>query len=240
MKSRWLYRGQIPLETQMTLSNVEKGDLISFFPDVDVGHLVLEVSRTHAKVLNLETYATHKHPISFAAPWIKLISRCREYQSTLFSPLKTEFQEPPLSGRFGAIREHDIHTGVDLFAPEGTIVHAIEPGMVVAVVPFTGIAAESPWWLDTQAVMVEGASGVILYGEVTPFREVGDFVFGGTTIGTVKRVLKKDKGKPVSMLHLECYVPGTTEPVWWKLNEPQPKELLDPTFLVEKHYAVQE
>jgi hypothetical protein len=111
----------------------------------------------------------------------------------------------------------------------------MESGTIVAIVPFTGIMAESPWWHDTKAIMVEGDSGVILYGEINPAENLteGDFVFEGDFLGTVLRVLKKDKGKPVAMLHLECYSPGTKEPVWWNLKDSKPENLLDPTPLIE-------
>jgi len=137
----------------------------------------------------------------------------------------------PEEARFGAVRKHDVHTGIDLYAEAGTKVCAMEAGTVVAVVDFTGIAAESPWWLDTKAVMVEGASGVILYGEIETILNVGDYVFEGDTIGHILRVLKKDKGKPLAMLHLELYTHGTTVPVWWKHEDKQPENLLDPTDL---------
>lgn len=153
------------------------------------------------------------------------------------SPLKIPLREPPLHGRFGVQRKHDIHTGIDLYAEEGTKIYAIESGQVISVVPFTGIPAESPWWLDTDAVMVEGPYGVILYGELSTDLKAGDFVFEGDIIGSVKRVLKKDKGKPVAMLHIECYTSGTKEPVWWNIGEIQPSNLLDPTPLVEKFYV---
>jgi murein DD-endopeptidase MepM/ murein hydrolase activator NlpD len=150
------------------------------------------------------------------------------------SPIK-EMKMPGAEGMFGAVRKHDIHTGVDLYADVGTKVTAMESGTVVAIVPFTGIMAESPWWHDTKAIMVEGDSGVILYGEINPADNlhIGDFVFEGDFLGTVLRVLKKDKGKPVAMLHLECYSPGTKEPVWWNLNESKPENLLDPTPLIQ-------
>lgn len=149
-------------------------------------------------------------------------------------PLK-EISMPPEEGQFGAIRKHDVHTGIDLYAEVGTKVFAMEAGTVVANVPFTGIPAESPWWLDTNAVMVEGESGVILYGELASNLKEGDYVFEGDLIGTVLRVLKKDKGKPLAMLHLELYTAGTKEPVWWYLNEPKPENLLDPTPLVKPY-----
>jgi len=152
-------------------------------------------------------------------------------------PLKTPIYKPPAEGRFGSVRKYDTHTGVDLYAEVGTKVCAIESGTVVASMPFTGIAAESHWWLDTNCVMIEGASGVILYGEIETQLKAGDYVFEGDLIGVVLRVIKKDKGKPLAMLHLELYTPGTKEPVWWKLGESKPESLVDPTPLVESFYV---
>ena len=135
---------------------------------------------------------------------------------------------PPASGRFGAVRRHDVHTGVDLHAAEGSEVVAIEPGRVVAVVPFTGPAAGSPWWLPTRAVLVEDTDGVWVYGEVDPEVSVGDTVVEGQRLGTVARVLRRDKGAPTAMLHLERCAPGLRDPVWWRHGEPCPAVLQDP------------
>jgi hypothetical protein len=97
---------------------------------------------------------------------------------------------------------------------------------------FTG-GTESPWWNDTMAVMIEGESGVVLYGEIapSPHMVVGTLVLAGDLVGTVLRVLKKNKGLPTTMLHMELYCPGTKAPVWW-IGGPQPKELQDPTELM--------
>lgn len=139
-----------------------------------------------------------------------------------------------IEGSFGFKRKHDIHTGVDLYCDHGTEIFAIEDGKVVSIVEFTGTKAESPWWNNTMAIMIEGASGVILYGEVYPHVCVGEKIKSGDMIGRVVRVLKEDKGKPTAMLHLELYKRGTTEPVWWHLGEEKPSNLLDCTFLAEK------
>lgn len=136
-------------------------------------------------------------------------------------------------GAFGTQRKFDFHTGVDLYADAGTPVTAVEPGIVVAVIAFTGPEAESPWWLPTSAVLIEGASGVVLYGEIKTALKVGNAVPTGGFIGHVERVLRNDKGKPTCMLHLELYKSGTTDAVWWKSGD-QPEALLDPTpFLKE-------
>lgn len=141
---------------------------------------------------------------------------------------------PDGPGAFGAVRRHDVHTGVDLYCPEGTEVIAVEAGVVVAVLPFTGPRADSPWWEDTDAVLVEGASGVVLYGELGPAVAVGDRCRAGDLLGHVVRVLRRDKGRPVAMLHLELYAPGAREPVWWLLGDDRPGPLRDPTPLLRE------
>jgi murein DD-endopeptidase MepM/ murein hydrolase activator NlpD len=134
-------------------------------------------------------------------------------------------------GKFAAVRKHDIHTGIDLYCTQGQPVRAVERGTVVAILDFTGAKAGSFWWRDTRAVMVESEKHVVLYGEITEAASliVGQSIERGATIGEVIRVLRQDRGLPTTMLHLERYRAGTREPVWWKLNESQPPELLDPT-----------
>ncbi len=144
----------------------------------------------------------------------------------------------PHMGAFRAVRKHDIHTGVDLYCDPETPVFAVEDGTVVAVENFTGPNADDPcpWWNDTEALLVEGKSGVVLYGEIevgmhTPLGHIckGSRIKEGQQIGVAKPVLKKDKGRPMCMLHFELYERGTKESVWWKLGDPQPENLLNPT-----------
>lgn len=136
-------------------------------------------------------------------------------------------------GAFGFVRANHVHEGVDLYCPEGTPVHAVENGVVVAIIPFTGPSAEppSPWWHDTLAVLVEGASGVVVYGEIgigTGLR-VGMTLAAGEAFGRVVRVLREDKGRPMEMLHLELHVPGTRDAYEWTMHAGRPASLLDPT-----------
>lgn len=136
-------------------------------------------------------------------------------------------------GSFGAIRKYDIHTGIDLYCKEGDFVYAIEDGIIIDSFYFTGISAGSPWWNDTKAITVEGKSGVILYGEINPYAYVGCKVKKGDVIGTVVTVLKKDKGRPMNMLHLELYKKGYRgQGETWLLNQNKPNMLLDPTNLI--------
>jgi len=116
------------------------------------------------------------------------------------------------------------------------LVVAVEDGVVVAIdLCFTG-GAESPWWNQTAAVLVEGASGVVLYGEVEAAVKVGDHLLAGDPVGVVRQVLRERPGKsypnPASMLHLELYATGTRAAVWWRPGEAQPAALRDPTDLL--------
>jgi murein DD-endopeptidase MepM/ murein hydrolase activator NlpD len=140
-------------------------------------------------------------------------------------------------GAFGKRRRFDMHTGVDLYCPEHQKVTAVEGGRVVTVEQFTGRDAGSPWWLPTSAVLVEGNSGVILYGEVAPGVHEGMPVKAGEVLGTVMRVrpyrLKNlFNWKPHTMLHFERYTAGTTRSVWWHHDHVQPQNLVDPTIML--------
>ena len=132
-------------------------------------------------------------------------------------------------GAFGFKRKHHIHEGVDLYCPEGTLVRAVETGTVVAVIDFTGSKADppSPWWYDTQAVLIEGPTGVVIYGEIESFVQKGERIYAGEEIGRVKQVLTIDKGRPMSMLHLELHRSGTRDAFAWEAERPE--SLLDPT-----------
>lgn len=136
----------------------------------------------------------------------------------------------PHPGAFGVKRKHHTHEGVDLYAAEGTVVFAVETGTVVAVKPFTGPHAGPTLehWLDTWAVFVEGPSGVVVYGEIKPWCEAGAHVDAGMPLGHVIPVLRKDKGRPRAMLHIELREPGNTTDIEW-LDDRHPDGLLDPT-----------
>ena len=51
---------------------------------------------------------------------------------------------PDEPGRFGTVRKHEVHTGVDLYTYPGMPVLAVEAGVVVAIEKFTGLEAGSP------------------------------------------------------------------------------------------------
>jgi len=131
-------------------------------------------------------------------------------------------------------RKHSIHTGVDLYTEEGQPVFSVLNGIVVSVEKFTGPKVESPWYNETYAVMIQHKDFCVLYGEIEPVVDVGEFVFAGQKIGNVMSVLKKDKGNGTSMLHFEMYKSGTKQSVWWNFGEQKPHCLLDPTDFLRK------
>lgn len=148
-------------------------------------------------------------------------------------PLPGEDKYTSYAGLFGAKRKFDIHTGIDCYCNVNQVVIAVEPGLVVAIENFTGENSNppSPWWHNTKAILIEGPSGVVVYGELNPLNtiKIGKKISRGQNLGHIVTVLKKDKGMPLNMLHLELYKTGTRETVIWNLNEAQPDALLDPT-----------
>lgn len=165
-------------------------------------------------------------------------------KSDRFWPLpehRPEVLLPPSPGAFGAIRKYDVHTGIDLYAPVGAKVVTIEQGTIVAIDLFTGPNTKPiplPWWHETWAIMVEGESGTILYGEIQPNPDlvVGGNVQAGDLLGTVLKVLIERPGKTLknspSMLHFERYDLGARAWTGWELGEPCPMYLSDPTSLL--------
>ena len=137
-------------------------------------------------------------------------------------------------GAFGFHRKKNHHTGIDLYTNDGEEVFAVEDGTVVKVDYFTGPKVGHDWWEETWGVMIEGASGVVNYGEVTPHVKLGDKVSRQSLIGHVKRVLFQDKLRPdipghsTSMLHLELYKQGTRDFADWHDPQKNP-DLIDPT-----------
>ena len=133
---------------------------------------------------------------------------------------------------FGFKRSFYYHPGIDLYCPEGTRVVAAETGTVVGIEAFTGPDAEpaSPWWNPTEAVLIEGSSGVVGYCELITDSTltIGDTVQEGQVLGRITPVLKRDKGNGTTMLHLELYRVGTRSHVTWHHDEDRPEELQDP------------
>ena len=156
-------------------------------------------------------------------------------------PLRNKIPAIPPEGAVGDFafrRSFYYHPGVDIYCSFGQEVQAIEDGVVVHIENFTGPNANpaSPWWHETWAILIEGASGVLGYCELSPLPhiQVGVTVKEGELIATIIPVLKRDKGNGTTMLHFEHYVPGTKHHVTWVLDTPKPEELLNSRHLLEK------
>ena len=149
---------------------------------------------------------------------------------------EVEIPIPNHVGSFGVTRRYDVHKGVDLYCPERTPVYAVEDGIFNMIKPWTGIKADCPWWEETDAVYIDGSSGVVCYGEMEAMAcgfYKGEVIKAGQLLGYIKRVLKEDKGRPRSMLHLQLYDHGVYGCGGvWKIGDPKPKGLLDPTELL--------
>lgn len=128
-----------------------------------------------------------------------------------FSPVPI----PPSKGSFAFQRRYHRHEGVDLYTPFHTPVYAVESGKVVGIEVLTGPDANppSPWWHSTGGLLVEGDSGVVLYGELsighlnilwTPGASIDE----GVLVGYTERVVREENGRPSCMLHLELYPHG--------------------------------
>jgi hypothetical protein len=135
-------------------------------------------------------------------------------------------------GGFGFVRKYDIHTGVDLYCNEGQEVYAMESGRIVNIEKFTGEWAGSPWWNATESILIEGKTGVILYGELIVNNNVRNLLFvdKGTLLGRITPVLKTYKGvTPINMLHMELYTHGVRNSIVWNHNTQQVSNLQDIT-----------
>ncbi|MEM4318372.1 MAG: M23 family metallopeptidase [Candidatus Pacearchaeota archaeon] len=152
-------------------------------------------------------------------------------------------------GSFAENRQDRIHSGVDIYAPEGAKVVAIENGLVIAQGIFTSPKL-NPYWNKTYYVAIKTNSNFInKFCELKDVVvEVGDNVKGGQLIGHIGVVLnfrKINEDSPLyiqklkaaniaSMLHFELYLNElvNSENYFsgnWLNYSKMPKNLLDPT-----------
>jgi murein DD-endopeptidase MepM/ murein hydrolase activator NlpD len=152
------------------------------------------------------------------------------------------------TGSFWRARGDRRHGGVDLYAPAGSPVLAIEGGRVLECGVFT-TADVNPYWNTTHYVLVRHESGVIAkYAELGQVKvKAGQRIKPGQAVGRVGQVLNPERVGPlsplyirqlsrsgrVSMLHFELYedVAAPTDKYlggnWF--SDRKPPKLLDPT-----------
>lgn len=108
--------------------------------------------------------------------------------------------------RFGAGRRNGrAHAGCDLYAPEGTPIHAVADGEVVR--------APYDFYAKTDAVEVDHGAFVVRYGEIMKGNglRLGDRVEKGQPIAMVGHLV--GLRLPSDMLHIELYDKTATGPL---------------------------
>ncbi|MBP2030241.1 murein DD-endopeptidase MepM/ murein hydrolase activator NlpD [Methanohalophilus levihalophilus] len=171
----------------------------------------------------------------------------KDNKCTLFPDHKVCLPEKGESGSFLEDRKDRIHCGIDIYAPAGTEVLAIEEGIVVDIGIMTSPDILS-YWNETHYVIVKTASGMFCkYAELgeTSVR-IQEEVKEGDLIGKVGMVLNPEKidetaplyiqdlkNRNPSMLHFELWnkEPCTSPPDYLGGNwfeEGVPDGLLDP------------
>jgi hypothetical protein len=155
---------------------------------------------------------------------------------------EVEIPFQPHPGGFGFTRTHHVHEGADLYTPDGSPVYACEAGTVSHVGIFTGPEIGTPWWHTTHSITVQnvGDAKYNIYGELTPVSGIqeGVNIKKGQLLGHIKTVLTKDKGRPMSMLHLERY--SATSPKQrevWNVGSPAPEGIEDSSFYLMRCYG---
>lgn len=162
-----------------------------------------------------------------AAPFVLLgllaivvLSSARGSRKETIWPIRGGQREVPRSGTssFGASRDGGarLHAGVDLGAPAGAAILAIEAGV---------IRSFPAGYVGLDAVAVQGEHG-ILYGEFArdPKLRVGDRVETGQVLGAAR------SSAYGSMLHVELWEPFALPSSFtiWKPGQ-KLKGLIDPT-----------
>lgn len=152
-------------------------------------------------------------------------------------------------GSFWEDRDEQFHCGIDIYAPEGAEVVAIEAGTVFQTGNFS-VAGPDNCWNDTYYVIIKSQHKIFYkYAELIEFyTKPGDVVMPGQVIGKVGSMINPDKinydtphyireilnAGNLSMLHLELYKFPVIEIMPYKngnfLGKEKPYSLLDPAL----------
>lgn len=150
-------------------------------------------------------------------------------------------------GSFWEDRGDRFHCGIDIFAPEGSVVVAIESGYIIDKGIFTS-PEKSLFLIETYYVILKTPQKILVkYAELKDiYVHTGEYVDAGQTIGTVGNAVNKESlsfqdpyyiheladKENTSMLHLELYKAPVTivQPYITGnfLGERRPESLIDP------------
>src|SRR3989339_1628729 len=163
-------------------------------------------------------------------------------------------KEIPKNGQIGSFwedRGDRRHCGVDIHAPDGAEVVAIDGGKVIDFGVFTSPEMH-PYWKKTYYIIIKTSQNILFkYGELKEvFIHVGEFVETGQPIGKVGTVISEkdvtykdpyfvrelaEKGS-MCMLHLEVYkAPVTAVHPYLAgsfFGEHLPESLIDPSLFL--------
>lgn len=136
---------------------------------------------------------------------------------------KSYSKHVPLDGEPGSFWEQRgdrFHCGVDIYAPFGSDVSAMEDGIILDIGVFTSSSLVD-YWYETCYIVVAHASGIVVrYAEMDQcVFENDDFVFKGMLLGHVGQVINESKvtakspyyvrrlkkTNELSMLHIETF-----------------------------------
>ena len=154
------------------------------------------------------------------------------------SPLNGKYFGLPLGksnpSGFASKKKYGYHTGVDIICNVNDIVTSVEDGIVTSITNFSrDYTNKKPWINMTKVILVEGESGLIVYGNIKPKKglRVGDLLDIGDEIGKVMPVYKKHNKTTTAKckLKIEWYKPGTIKRLSWRYDGYKPSSLLDPT-----------
>jgi murein DD-endopeptidase MepM/ murein hydrolase activator NlpD len=154
-------------------------------------------------------------------------------------------------GSFWENRGDRFHCGVDMYAPLGFKVVAIEDGEVISVGKFTATGLIT-YWNNTNYILVKNSNGLYYkYAEIHKVQvSENQLIKAGDVIAEVAQVLNADninssspeyiqklKNKNTSMLHFEVY---SKDPIITHKNylagnwfgKEKPENLLDPKLFI--------
>jgi murein DD-endopeptidase MepM/ murein hydrolase activator NlpD len=158
-----------------------------------------------------------------------------------------EIPKNGVSGSFWEDRGDRHHCGIDIYAPEGSEVLAVESGYVIETGQFTSPKQHLYWNPTFYVILKTPQNFLVKYAELKEISvRIGDYVDAGQLLGIIGCVIKKDdvtyedpyyiqeladKGT-LSMLHFEIYkAPVTSVQPYLAGNyfgDRKPESLIDP------------